>query len=177
MEQTSSASGFDDSMSSSVDLGTNYSNDTMDTMEAGDIAGGGQAKEWTSSSSLQSFDCKVCAVKSRGMSEYLRHLSKVHFKHRLLSEMPKAPPYKCPWPGCEVTKKDRFNLALHYGMSHKMALKLVQEMPEDALDEEVEATCKLCHESFTAHRYLYTHLSDTHFQQDLDKVTSTSIPT
>ena len=48
--------------------------------------------------------------------------------------------------------------------------ELVQEMPEDALDEEVEATCKICHESFTAHRYLYTHLSDTHFQPDLDKV-------
>ena len=104
------------------------------------------------------------------MSEYLKHLSKVHFKHKLLSEMPKQAPYKCPWPSCEVTKKDRFNLALHYGMIHKMALKLVQEMPEDALDEEVEATCKICHESFTAHRYLYTHLSDTHFQPDLDKV-------
>ena len=118
----------------------------------------------------QTFDCKICAVKSRGMSEYLKHLSKVHFKHKLLSEMPKQAPYKCPWPSCEVTKKDRFNLALHYGMIHKMALKLVQEMPEDALDEEVEATCKICHESFTAHRYLYTHLSDTHFQPDLDKV-------
>ena len=101
--------------------------------EALRLAGVGSAG--TSNSSNQTFDCKICAVKSRGMSEYLKHLSKVHFKHKLLSEMPKQAPYKCPWPSCEVTKKDRFNLALHYGMIHKMALKLVQEMPEDALDD------------------------------------------
>ena len=41
-------------------------------------------------------------------------------------------------------------------------------MPEDAVDEDMEATCKLCHQSFTAHRYLYTHLSDTHFCSELD---------
>ena len=179
---TSSASGFEDSMSScagdhmtgggSNDCTMEGSVGAMDS--ASGMDGGTNKMEWSGSgATLQSFDCKLCSVKSRGMSEHLRHLSKVHFKHKLLSEMPKTAPYKCPWSGCEVTKKDRFNLALHYGMSHKMALKLVQEMrPEDALDEDVEASCKICHESFTAHRYLYTHLSDTHFQQDLDKVSS-----
>jgi len=53
-------------------------------------------------------------------------------------------------------------------MTHKVALNLMQDMPEDALSDEVEATCKICHQSFTAHRYLYTHLSDTHFAAELD---------
>ncbi len=92
------------------------------------------------------------------MSEYLKHLSKVHFKHKLLSMVPKTSPYKCPWEGCEVVKKDRYNISIHYGMTHKVAFKLMQEMPEDAMPEDVEAVCKLCHQSFTAHRYLYTHL-------------------
>ena len=114
------------------------------------------------------YNCKICAVKSKGITEYLRHLSKVHFKNKLLSYVPKTAPFRCPAKDCEVTKKDRFNIALHYGMTHKMALNLLQDMPEDALNEEVEATCKICHQSFTAHRYLYTHLSDTHFASELD---------
>ena len=159
-DHNASSSGMEDSMSSSADQTFSGTND--DSLMSND--------------GNQTFDCKLCSVKSRGMSEYLKHLSKVHFKHKLLSSMPKTPPFKCPWNGCEVSKKDRFNLALHYGMSHKIALKLIQEMPEDALDEDVEATCKLCHESFTAHRYLYTHLSDTHFQADLDRELPTASP-
>ena len=118
---------------------------------------------------VKSYDCKVCAMKTRGMSEYLKHLSKVHFKHKLLTFVPKSPPYKCPMEGCEVVKKDRYNIALHYGMTHKVALKLMQEMPEDALNEASEAVCKVCNQSFTAHRYLFTHLSDAHFKMELDR--------
>jgi hypothetical protein len=126
--------------------------------------------------SQQTFDCKICAVKSKGMPEYLKHLCKVHFKHKLLSMVPKQQPYKCPWNGCEVTKKDRFNISLHYGTIHSVALRLMQEMPDDALNEDVEATCKLCRQSFTAHRYLYTHLSDTHFQAELDRELPSAAP-
>ena len=117
----------------------------------------------------KSYDCKVCAMKTRGMSQYLKHLSKVHFKHKLLTQVPKSPPYKCPVEGCEVVKKDRYNISLHYGMTHKAALKLMQEMPEDALNEASEAVCKVCNQSFTAHRYLFTHLSDAHFKMELDR--------
>ena len=62
----------------------------------------------------------------------------------------------------------RYNISLHYGMTHKVAIRLMEEMPEDALNEAVEAVCKLCSESFTAHRYLYTHLADVHFTSVLD---------
>ena len=96
--------------------------------------------------------CMICAVKSKGMTEYLRHLSKVHFKQKLLSITPKEAPFKCPAEGCDVTKKDRLNIALHHGIAHKVVLNLLQETPEDELHEEVEANCKICHQSFTAHR-------------------------
>ena len=122
----------------------------------------------TPSSGFKNYDCPICSVKSRGITEHLKHLSKVHFKHKLLSCVPKNAPYRCPWNECEVVKKDRFNLALHYGVAHKVALALLQQMPEDAVNEDMEATCKLCHQSFTAHRYLYTHLSDTHYCSELD---------
>jgi hypothetical protein len=42
------------------------------------------------------------------MTEYLRHLSKVHFKQKLLAAVPSAAPYKCPADGCNVAKKDRW---------------------------------------------------------------------
>ena len=134
--------------------------------DSGSISGGGNGNSNSSGAMLDgnNYDCKICSVKCKGMSEYLKHLSKVHFKHKLLTMVPKSRPYKCPWNGCEVVKKDRYNISLHYGMTHKVALKLMQEMPEDALNEDVEAVCKLCQQSFTAHRYLYTHLADTHFQ-------------
>ena len=131
---------------------------TLDTPGSGGEAGGSLKLDGNN------LDCKICAVKNKSMSEYLKHLSKVHFKNKLLTMVPKSRPYKCPWVGCEVVKKDRYNISLHYGMTHKVALKLMQEMPEDALNEDVEAVCKLCHQSFTAHRYLYTHLADSHFQ-------------
>ena len=115
------------------------------------------------------YNCKVCAYQCRGLSEYLKHLSKIHFKHKLLSMVPTTSPYKCPWQGCEMVKKDRFSISLHYGVTHKVALKLMQDMPEDALKEIIEVVCKLCQQSFTAHRYLYTHLSDSHFHAELDQ--------
>ena len=83
--------------------------------------------------------------------------------------VPKSAPYKCPWQGCEMVKKDRFSISLHYGITHKVTLKLMHDMPEDALKEPIEVVCKLCQQSFTAHRYLYTHLSDTHFQPEIGK--------
>lgn len=125
-------------------------------------------ESFSSCSDPTTYDCKICTVKSKGMTEYLRHLSKVHFKQKLLSSVASVPPFKCPFDGCSVTKKDRLNVALHNGISHKAVLNLLQEMPEDGGHEDVEANCKLCHQSFTAHRYLYTHLSDTHFAAELD---------
>ena len=54
-------------------------------------------------------------------------------------------------------------------------------MPEDELQNSgggdgVEAKCQLCNEAFTAHRYLYTHLSDNHFKQELDNDLPKSAP-
>ena len=47
---------------------------------------------------------------------------------------------------------------------------------EESGAEEVEARCKLCQETFTAHRYLYQHLSDVHFPEELDEDLPKSSP-
>ncbi len=41
---------------------------------------------------------------------------------------------------------------------------------------QVEAKCRLCNESFTAHRYLFTHLADVHFHAELEKDLPQSAP-
>ena len=70
--------------------------------------------------------------------------------------VPNTSPYKCPWEGCEIVKKDRFTISLHYGITHKVALKLMQDMPQEALKEPIEVACQLCQQKFTAQRYLYS---------------------
>lgn len=118
-------------------------------------------------------ECKICSVKSKGLTEYLKHLSKNHFKNKLMQSIPKQDP-KCPVPGCEFDRKDRVSLAMHYGTFHKASLEIMKSLPPDALTyEDVEAKCRLCDEKFTAHRYLYTHLSDTHFQVSKQKLQTT----
>jgi hypothetical protein len=47
-----------------------------------------------------------------------------------------------------------------------VALTLLSELPESG--DEAETSCQLCQQTFTAHRYLYTHLSDLHFAAELD---------
>ena len=40
---------------------------------------------------------------------------------------------------------------------------------DSSFEDEVEAKCRLCNEVFSAHRYLFTHLSEKHFQAELDR--------
>ena len=117
---------------------------------------------------VQMYECKICQIKSRGQHEYLKHLSKQHFKHKLMESIPRGSDPRCPYPGCDFDKKDRPTIAIHIGTFHKVALEIMDSLPPDANYQEVEAKCKLCSESFTAHRYLFTHLSESHFQTELD---------
>jgi hypothetical protein len=121
-----------------------------------------QAMDNSSSGQSDNHDCKICSAKSLGLADYLKHLSKIHFKTKLLSMVPSSEPFRCPFEGCELEKKDHLTLAVHYGMNHKIALKLLNEMPEDAINsgasggDGVEAKCQLCNEAFTAHRFVQT---------------------
>ena len=64
-----------------------------------------------------------------------------------------------------MVKKDRFSVSLHYGITHKVALKLMQDMPQEALKEPTEVACKLCQQTFTAQRYLYSESKFRKFQK------------
>jgi len=49
------------------------------------------------SGSFKVYDCQICSVKSRGITDHLKHLAKVHFKHKLLSAVPKSAPFRFPF--------------------------------------------------------------------------------
>ncbi len=79
-------------------------------------------------------DCKICSAKLKGSADYLKHLSKVHFKNHLLS-MLAGSGLKCPWRGCGAEKKDQVTLALHYGAVHKVAFQLLNSENTQAHQE------------------------------------------
>jgi hypothetical protein len=70
--------------------------------------------------------CLLWQQKNRFSSKYL-FLTEVHGTQRFASF-------------------HRLNTALHFGMAHKAVISMMQDLPEDALSEDVEATCKLCHQ-------------------------------
>ena len=115
--------------------------------------------------------CKFCSAKCSTKTELKRHLSTVHFRHQLMNMVPKSAPYKCPVQSCSMIKKDRFSIAMHYGNTHKVVLKLTDEtsLEEMAKVEPLAVVCKLCQQTFTNQRYLYTHMTQDHFQNEIGK--------
>ena len=71
------------------------------------------------SSGTDNYNCKICSARSLGLADYLKHLSKIHFKSKLLSMVPSTEPFICPFDGCGLEKKDHLALAVHYGINHK----------------------------------------------------------
>ena len=110
-----------------------------------------------SGTGADNYNCKICSARSLGLADYLKHLSKIHFKTKLLALVPSEEPFLCPHEHCGQEKKDHLSLAVHYGINHKVCLKLLNETPEEELrnsggSDGVEAKCQLCNEAFTAHR-------------------------
>ena len=71
------------------------------------------------SSGTDNYNCKICSARSLGLADYLKHLSKIHFKSKLLSMVTSTEPFICPFDGCGLEKKDHLALAVHYGINHK----------------------------------------------------------
>ena len=70
-------------------------------------------------SGTDNYNCKICSARSLGLADYLKHLSKIHFKSKLLSMVPSSEPFLCPFESCGLEKKDHLSLAAHYGINHK----------------------------------------------------------
>ena len=70
-------------------------------------------------------NCKICKVEQESPAAYQRHLIKVHFKAKLLQDCPRSKPFVCPNEGCDIERRDRFNLLMHYGGCQKKVWKLL----------------------------------------------------
>ena len=115
--------------------------------------------------------CKICKVEHDSMASYQRHLIKVHFKTKLLNSCPKAKPFVCPNEGCNIERRDRFNLLMHFGGCQRKVWKILEEMPEDSiehLNDTSKSKCRICGKYFTSARYMWGHLGEDHFQVELD---------
>ena len=123
--------------------------------------------------------CKICQVEQDSPATYQRHLIKVHFKAKLLEDCPRSKPFVCPNEGCDIERRDRFNLLMHYGGCQRKVWKLLEELPEGSiqtLDESSKSKCKICGKYFTSARYMWTHMGDEHFEKELNAELPTEPP-
>ncbi len=69
--------------------------------------------------------CRNCHNVSKTKSDFYRHLSERHYKADLAKELPRAPPFKCPFTECTYETKDHSIAPLikHYGIVHKAVQK------------------------------------------------------
>ncbi len=69
--------------------------------------------------------CRNCHNISKTKSDFYRHLSERHYKAELARELPRIPPFKCPFAECHYETKDNSVAPLikHYGIVHKAVQK------------------------------------------------------
>ena len=116
-------------------------------------------------------NCKICKVEMDSLGSYQRHLIKVHFKTVLLNDCPKMKPFICPNPDCNIERRDRFNLLMHYGGCQRKVWKILEDTPEgsvDNLNDTSKSKCRLCGKYFTSPRYMWGHMGEEHFKAELD---------
>ena len=73
--------------------------------------------------------CPICNSPFLTSPQFLRHLTDNHFYDQLCSEFPSFKPFSCPL--CNFEGKDRKTLTHHYGISHKVVLKLLNDWCEE----------------------------------------------
>ena len=95
------------------------------------------------------------------------------FFDRFARELPQTPPFHCPL--CGHNFADQITMIRHWGMSHKMVLKVLNENMgrpncyDIAVLKQFEVqgtreSCPLCKGTFQGRQLLLRHLCDTHFK-------------
>ena len=114
-----------------------------------------------------------CNATFTSPSVLLRHATDKHFVDRFARELPQAPPFLCPM--CGQSTQDQISLIRHWGVAHKMALKVINEQMgrPNCFDATILKTfavagvrenCPLCKGCFQGRQLLLRHLADTHFK-------------
>ena len=118
--------------------------------------------------------CPICSSTFLNGTHFLRHAADKHFMDQLKLDLPSEAPFNCPF--CTQNCKDLKLLVRHYGLNHKMVLKLLNERVgimdsfDDAILKKYETqesqreNCPLCSSSFGGRYMLLRHLADCHFR-------------
>ena len=68
--------------------------------------------------------CGICNVLNDNERLFTRHITLRHFTKDLLDELPKRPPFRCPFIDCGQEKTTLHSLMLHYGCEHNVSMEL-----------------------------------------------------
>ena len=72
------------------------------------------------------YKCRMCPETAfKWQSCLYKHFLINHFNEKIRSFLPEKEPFKCP--KCEYVAKQKYILLLHYGITHKIVIKYLEE--------------------------------------------------
>ena len=104
-----------------------------------------EASEATASSEEAKVLCKICSSVHTNERLLVRHITLRHVTQELCDDLPKKPPYRCPYIDCTVESTNLHKLMLHYGIQHNVSMELYNKLVSSrdtsvVVDNEVEVT-------------------------------------
>ena len=68
--------------------------------------------------------CEICKKSNNSQKSFVLHITERHFSQRILENLPKKPPFKCPFKGCNKERRDKHSIMVHYGVDHNVTMDL-----------------------------------------------------
>ena len=104
-----------------------------------------EASEATGSIEEAKVVCKICSAAHTNERLLVRHITLRHVTQELCDDLPKKPPYRCPYIDCTVESTNLHKLMLHYGIQHNVSMELYNKLVGSrdnsvVVDNEVEVT-------------------------------------
>ena len=84
------------------------------------------------------YACKVCPETAfKWQTGLYKHFLINHFNEQIRSMLPEKEPFKCP--KCEYTAKAKYALVVHFGITHKMVLTMLDQAAQQGQNLVVKA--------------------------------------
>ena len=104
-----------------------------------------EASEATGSTEEAKVVCKICSSVHTNERLLVRHITLRHVTQELCDDLPKKPPFRCPYIDCTVESTNLHKLMLHYGIQHNVSMELYNKLVSSrdnsvVVDNEVEVT-------------------------------------
>ena len=89
--------------------------------------------------------CKICSSVHTNERLLVRHITLRHVTQELCDDLPKKPPYRCPYIDCNSESTNLHKLMLHYGIQHNVSMELYRKLLHSrdnpiVVENEVEVT-------------------------------------